>query len=151
MITDADVQAAEMRMTEKLNSIPHAIAARYDRRVSRIVVSLNTGLELAIPPHIVEGLNHARPAELAEIEISPTGLGLHFPTLDADLYIPSLLEGLFGSSHWMAAGLGKLGGSSRSEAKAAASRSNGKLGGRPRKTASQAKTPQKSRITRDFH
>ena len=136
MITDADVQAAEMRMTEKLNSIPHAIAARYDRRVSRIVVSLNTGLELAIPPHIVEGLNHARPAELAEIEISPTGLGLHFPTLDADLYIPSLLEGLFGSSHWMAAGLGKLGGSSRSEAKAAASRSNGKLGGRPRKTAS---------------
>ena len=136
MITDADVQAAEMRMTEKLNSIPHAIAARYDRRVSRIVVSLNTGLELAIPPHIVEGLNHARPAELAEIEISPTGLGLHFPTLDADLYIPSLLEGLFGSSHWMAVGLGKLGGSSRSEAKAAASRSNGKLGGRPRKTAS---------------
>ncbi|MCB1659318.1 MAG: DUF2442 domain-containing protein [Pseudomonadales bacterium] len=136
MITDADVQAAEMRMTEKLNSTPHAIAARYDRRVSRIVVSLNTGLELAIPPHIVEGLNHARPAELAEIEISPTGLGLHFPTLDADLYIPSLLEGLFGSSHWMAAGLGKLGGSSRSEAKAAASRSNGKLGGRPRKTAS---------------
>ena len=118
------------------NSTPHAIAARYDRRVSRIVVSLNTGLELAIPPHIVEGLNHARPAELAEIEISPTGLGLHFPTLDADLYIPSLLEGLFGSSHWMAAGLGKLGGSSRSEAKAAASRSNGKLGGRPRKTAS---------------
>ena len=136
MITDADVQAAEMRMTEKLNSTPHAIAARYDRRVSRIVVSLNTGLELAIPPHIVEGLNHARPAELAEIEISPTGLGLHFPTLDADLYIPSLLEGLFGSSHWMAVGLGKLGGSSRSEAKAAASRSNGKLGGRPRKTAS---------------
>jgi hypothetical protein len=136
MITDADVQAAEMRMTEKLNNTPHAIAARYDRRVSRIVVSLNTGLELAIPPHIVEGLNHARPAELAEIEISPTGLGLYFPTLDADLYIPSLLAGVFGSPHWMAAGLGKLGGSSRSEAKAAASRSNGKLGGRPRKTAS---------------
>ncbi|MCB1659588.1 MAG: DUF2442 domain-containing protein, partial [Pseudomonadales bacterium] len=83
-----------------------------------------------------EGLSHAKPSQLAEIEISPTGLGLHFPTLDADLYIPSLLEGLFGSSHWMAAGLGKLGGSSRSEAKAAASRSNGKLGGRPRKTAS---------------
>ena len=45
----------------------------------------------------MEGLNHARPAELAEIEISPTGLGLHFPTLDADLYIPSLLAGVFGS------------------------------------------------------
>jgi hypothetical protein len=43
--------------------------------------------------------------------------------------------GIFGSSNWMASGLGKLGGSSRSEAKASASRNNGKLGGRPKKTA----------------
>jgi hypothetical protein len=35
----------------------------------------------------------------------------------------------------MASGLGKLGGSSRSEAKASASRNNGKLGGRPKKAA----------------
>jgi hypothetical protein len=35
----------------------------------------------------------------------------------------------------IAAMLGKLGGSSKSKAKAAASRKNGKLGGRPRKKA----------------
>jgi hypothetical protein len=45
------------------------------------------------------------------------------------------LDSVFGSPHWMASGLGKLGGSSRSEAKASASRNNGKLGGRPKKTA----------------
>ena len=135
MITDADVRAAEMRMQATLDTAPRAIAARYDRRVSRIVISLSSGLELAFPPHIVEGLSEAKPADLADVEISPTGLGLHFPKIDADLYIPSLLDGVFGSRHWMASGLGKLGGSSRSEAKASASRNNGKLGGRPRKTA----------------
>ena len=134
MITDADVHAAEMRMQATLDTAPRAIAARYDRRVSRIVISLSSGLELAFPPHIVEGLSEAKPADLMDVEISPTGLGLHFPKIDADLYIPSLLDGVFGSSNWMASGLGKLGGSSRSEAKASASRNNGKLGGRPRKT-----------------
>ena len=56
MITDTDVQAAEMRMQETLSTSPRATMARYDRRVSRIVISLNSGLELAFPPHIVEGL-----------------------------------------------------------------------------------------------
>jgi hypothetical protein len=60
---------------------------------------------------------------------------LHFPKLDADLYLPALLEGLLGSKRWMAARLGKHGGQARSAAKAAASRENGKRGGRPRKHA----------------
>lgn len=50
----------------------------------------------------LQGLQHAQPVELAEIEISPTGLGLHFPLLDADVYIPSLLKGALGSRLWMA-------------------------------------------------
>jgi len=45
------------------------------------------------------------------------------------------LEGFLGSKRWMAAQLGKAGGQTRSKAKAAAARSNGKLGGRPRKTS----------------
>jgi hypothetical protein len=35
------------------------------------------------------------------IEISPSGLGLNFPALDADLYVPALLQGLLGSQAWM--------------------------------------------------
>jgi len=133
MITEHDVAVAEARMQDRLQTTPRAMAARYDRRVSRIVVTLNTGLELAIPPHIVEGLEQARPADLLVIEISPSGLGLHFPALDADIYLPGLLEGVFGSAQWMAAGLGKLGGASKSAAKSQAARENGKRGGRPRK------------------
>jgi hypothetical protein len=66
------------------------------------------------------------------------GFGLHFPALDADLYIPALLEGFFGSKRWMAARLGELGGKARSAAKARASRANGRMGGRPKKVATAA-------------
>ena len=51
---------------------------------------------------------------MSEIEISPSGLGIHFPRLDADLYLPALLEGFLGSRLWMAAEMGKRGGKATS-------------------------------------
>jgi Protein of unknown function (DUF2442) len=134
-ITDADVKRAEARMQARLKAGPRAVAARYDKRVARVVVQLETGLELAFPPHLAQGLAQAKPEDLAVIEISASGLGLHFPKLDADLYLPALLEGTLGSRKWMAGIMGRSGGLTRTPAKAAASRENGKLGGRPRKPA----------------
>jgi hypothetical protein len=134
-ITRADKEQAEKRMQALMRLTPRAISARYDRRHSKIVVGLDSGLELAFPSDLAEGLRNAKPADLSAIEISPTGLGLHFPKLDADLYIPGLLEGAFGSPSWMARVIGQKGGASKSEAKRLASRRNGKLGGRPRKVA----------------
>lgn len=133
--TEHEMAQAEQRM-QTLREHGHAIAARYDRRRARVVVSLNTGVEVAFPPKLAEGLAGAAPAELAKIEITPSGLGLHWPKLDADLYVPGLLAGAFGSQSWMAAQLGAAGGSVHSKAKARAARANGRLGGRPRKHSS---------------
>lgn len=117
---------------------PTAVAVRYDRRIGRVMVSLSTGYDVAFAPHDVQGLENASPADLDVIEISPSGLGLHFPKLDADLYLPALLEGVMGSKRWMAARLGQKGGKVRSASKTAASRNNGKLGGRPRRQLVEA-------------
>jgi hypothetical protein len=136
-ISDAAIQEAEQRMRTRRESGPHAVAARYDRRVGRIMVTLSNGLELAFPPHLAEGLADAKPADLAIIEITPAGLGLHWPKLDADLYLPALLQGVFGSPRWMAGLLGKSGGLARTAAKVAAARKNGRKGGRPRKLATK--------------
>lgn len=96
---DAAVATAERRRREE----PFAVAARFDRRIGRVMVRLNTGIEIAFSPHDMQGLELAKPADLREIEISPSGYGLHFPRLDADLYLPGLLDGVFGSRRWMAA------------------------------------------------
>ena len=133
-ITERDLAKAEKRMAAKREA-GHAVSARYDRRRSRVVVALNTGVELTFPTQLAEGLADASPDSLAEIEISPAGLGLHWPRLDADLYVPALLQGVFGSKRWMARQLGAEGGRSRTAAKIAASRENGRKGGRPRKVA----------------
>lgn len=136
-LTEQDVAKAERRMNERLKTGPYAVEAHYDRRVSRIIIMLNSGVELAIPPRLAEGLSDARPDQLDNIEVSPSGLGLYFPELDADLYVPALLEGVLGSRSWMARQLGTKGGSSMSAAKAKAARENGKKGGRPRSVSTQ--------------
>jgi len=135
-INDSDRLAAETKLQTQLKGVPKAIHARYDRRVSRVIIGLDNGLELAFPPRLAQGLEHATPADLAIIEISPLGDGLHWPAIDADLYVPGLLQGVFGSKSWMARHLGAAGGRARSGAKVAAARENGRKGGRPRKLAS---------------
>jgi hypothetical protein len=139
-IPDKHFEAANRRASARLRGSAIAIAARYDRRIGRIVIDLSSGLEVAFRANDAQGLEHAKPSELSKIEISPSGLGIHFPLLDADLYLPALLEGFLGSRRWMAAQMGKAGGAVSTKAKASASRRNGKLGGRPRKQKEPAPT-----------
>ncbi len=131
MITDEQFALANQRAAKKLANSHVATVAYYDDASARITISLSSGLELSFSPKTVQGLETALPVDLTEIEISPSGLGLYFPKVDTDLYIPSLLHGLLGTEKWMAEN-GRKGGSARTEAKIAASRENGKRGGRPR-------------------
>jgi hypothetical protein len=119
-------------------ALPRAVSAHYDRRIGRVVIHLSSGLDVAFSPRDAQGLEDATPSQLATIEISPSGFGIHFPKLDADLYLPALLEGFLGSRRWMASRLGAKGGKSRSAAKISAAKRNGLRGGRPREKTSAA-------------
>ena len=134
-ITKEEFAAANERAEQTKTESPVAVSVVYDRRIHRIVIALSSGLEIAFSPKNVEGLDTGHPDDFSDIQISPSGLGIYVPKLDADIYIPSLLQGFFGSRNWMAAQMGKKGGSMTSTAKSVASRNNGKLGGRPRKAA----------------
>ena len=133
-ISEQEFEQAQARAAETRQA-GHAVAARYDRKHGRVVVKLHNDVELAVPVGLVEGLADATPDDLADIEVTPTGLGLHWPRLDADVYVPALMQGVFGSRSWMAAQLGATGGKAISKAKADAARANGAKGGRPRKQA----------------
>lgn len=131
---DHEFEQAEDRAAA-LREHGYAVAARYDDSRARIVIELNNSVEIAFPPQLAEGLAGASAGDLADIVITPTGLGLHWPKLDADLYVPALLQGVFGTKRWMAAQLGAAGGKARTQAKVNASRENGRKGGRPRSRA----------------
>lgn len=133
-VSEHDLEKAAER-ADAARQAGHAIKARYDRRAERVVVGLSNGVQIAFPASLAEGLAQASADDLSEIEISPTGLGLHWPRLDADLYVPALMLGLFGSKTWMAVALGAAGGKASTAAKAAAARENGRKGGRPRHLA----------------
>jgi hypothetical protein len=130
---EVEFQSASKRASSRLRSSAIATAARYDHRTGRVVIQLSTGLQVAFRPNDAQGLENAKPEHLGKIEITPSGLGIHFPQVDADLYLPALLEGFLGSKRWMASEMGKVGGKASSDVKATAARRNGKLGGRPKK------------------
>lgn len=134
-IDDATFEKASEQGRRLLARGPLATAARYE--AGRIHVELNNGCAFEFPVEQAEGLAGAKAADLQAIEISATGLGLHWPKLDADLYVPALVKGVLGTRRWMAE-IGAAGGKAVTEAKAAAARVNGRLGGRPRKPRLEA-------------
>ena len=119
------IDARAFKAGRRRSPTPRAVAARFAN--GRMTIELDNGLELAFDPHRAHGLEQARATDLAQVEIAGPGTALHFPTLDAYFSIARLIEGFLGPMDW-----------SRREARAAASRSNGALGGRPRKVAATA-------------
>ncbi|MBV8046207.1 MAG: DUF2442 domain-containing protein [Paludibacterium sp.] len=89
--------AANHQALEPAGSFPGAVAARYDRRTSRVLITLSSGLQLAFSPDHVQGLEHVHPADLQDVRISPSGMGIYFPHLDVDLSIPVLLQAFLGA------------------------------------------------------
>ena len=130
LIDDATFAKASEQGRRLLVRGPLATAARYE--AGRIHVELDNGCAFEFPTEQAQGLAGAKASELQTIEISAAGLGLHWPKLDADLYVPTLVKGMLGTKRWMAE-IGAAGGKALTEAKAEAARANGRLGGRPRK------------------
>src|SRR5215469_7105506 len=106
MAVSDEFKAANRRAQRRRKPTPTAVAARYDRKSGRVQVNLGAGMDLTFSPQNVAGLEQATPNQLSKIQISPSGFGLYFPMLDADLYLRALLEGVLGSKKWMAARLG---------------------------------------------
>jgi hypothetical protein len=130
-VSDAQIDAALERGRVARLTEPRAKSARYDRSIGQVVVELTSGCTFAFPPRLAQGLEHATEDQLECVEILGAGHGLHWEMLDADLSVPGLLAGLFGTKSYMA----RRAGQATSPAKAKAARVNGAKGGRPRRSA----------------
>ena len=132
-MSDAQFKAAEARGREMLRAEPRAAAVCYDRATGRVVIELINGCIYGFPARLVQDLHGASDDDLAEIEVGGAGFNLHWPALDADLYVPALVSGIFGSRAWMAREFARVAGQATPPAKEATVRRNGAKGGRPHK------------------
>ena len=132
---EAQFDVAEARGQDLMTTAVRAAEARYDHATGRVTLELTNGCAYAFPAQLVQDLNGATDDQLADVEVDGMGFNLHWPALDADLYVPALVSGLFGTRDWMTRELARHAGQATSPAKAAAARANGAKGGRPRKTA----------------
>ncbi|NYE23183.1 DUF2442 domain-containing protein [Pigmentiphaga litoralis] len=130
-LNNAEIDAAIERGKIARASEPRAASARFDTDAGRVTVELENGCVFAFPPGLVQELATATLDQLGQVQVIGNGFGLYWEALDADVAIPSLMAGLFGTQAWMA----RRAGQTTSPAKAAAARHNGALGGRPRKSA----------------
>src|SRR5437764_3145909 len=101
-----------------------------------LILKLSDGCRCVIPREELQGLQSATKQQISQFEILGGGTGLHWPALDVDLYVASLLQGIYGNRRWMAK-IGRCGGLAKSPEKKKASRANGRVGGRPRKGAAE--------------
>src|SRR5580765_3323514 len=130
---DRQFTTATVRGNAILDRESRATAVRYDRRSRKIVIELNNGCTLLVPPELAEGLRGASPADLAVAKVLGPGTAVSWPKLDVQFSVTGLLAGIFGTRAWMAE-IGRTGGRVKSAAKSHAARRNGAKGGRPRQT-----------------
>lgn len=134
--TDGDFEAA-LERAKVHDDEPVAQSVEYVPRLNLLIVGLSNHRRLVLPVEELQGLEHATHEQLKNYELVGRGTGISFPELDADFYVPGLIEGVYGTRRWMAE-LGKKGGSATTEAKRRAARQNGVKGGRPKKAAAVA-------------
>jgi len=121
--TEEEFAAITRRTSDRMKRELLAVSARYDRRGGRVMITLNNGAVVGFPLASLPGLEGAQPDDLRHIAVQGEGYGLHVACLDADISVPQLLADQLGSTVMK-----------RAVVRASASRANGRLGGRPRKS-----------------
>lgn len=92
MAVTAEAFEAANRRGKALEDEYAAAKAIYDRPTGRVVIELESGVVLGSPPAVIQGLESAKDSDLDQVRLTPSRLGLHFPTLDVDLSIPALFH-----------------------------------------------------------
>ena len=113
---------------------PLARTVEHIPALNLLIVGLSNHRRLVLPIEDLQGLGNATHKQIQNYELLGRGTGIGFPDLDVDLYVPALIEGVYGNRRWMAQ-LGKKGGKAKTEAKRKAAKANGAKGGRPTRAA----------------
>src|ERR1700684_2171809 len=99
--TDAEIDAA-LERAKLLEDEPLAQTVEHNQTLHILIVGLSNGRRLVLPVEELQGLEGATHKQLQNYELPGRGTGISWPNLNADLYVPSLIEGRYGTRRWMA-------------------------------------------------
>ena len=126
----AQIPGAKARAARSRKRGLRAISVKYDAQSKRVVMETTTGHLFGFPVAAIPSLRDARAEDLRQVELTPSGSGLHWDNLDVDLDVPALILSVLGRQERVRE-LARAAGSVTSEKKAAAAKANGAKGGRP--------------------
>ncbi len=114
---------------------PEATAVKFsfNRKDRSISIELPGSVVLKFPASNIKELHRATDEEIEQGQLIARGTLLRWEKFNADYSVDGFTHGRFGTQEWMRE-LARRGGRSKSRAKAAAARSNGLRGGRPRRS-----------------
>jgi hypothetical protein len=103
LTTDEEIDRA-LKAARKEPPVPLAVDVQYldGENFDVFVLKLQDGRLHLLQRKDLQGLQHATKKQLKNIEIIMGGSGLSWPDLEADHYVPALLENVFGNREWMA-------------------------------------------------
>jgi hypothetical protein len=113
----------------ELEAANGAAAAKYDRRRDVLIVTMKSGAVATMPRKLFPELARASAEELSDLEITPLCTSILFRSLEEAISVFGLIREAFGINVQ-----NRIAGMTTSQARAQASRRNGKRGGRPKAT-----------------
>jgi hypothetical protein len=134
LTTDAHLREAAKAARRRDETATKIRAASYDAERDSIVAELSTGATLSVPRSAIPGFARAEGAALADLSLTPGNEGLWSDAVDDGVLLEQLLVLAAGETTLATLGA-RINAGKKSPARAAASRANGRKGGRPRKDA----------------
>src|SRR3954470_2422277 len=126
----AQIPRAKARAAQARDKGMRAVSVKDDADSERVLIETTTGHLFGFPTSGIPSLRDAATEDLQQVELSPSGSGLHWDRLDVDLDVPTLILSMLGRRERVRE-LARAAGSVTTEKKAAAAKLNGAKGGRP--------------------
>jgi hypothetical protein len=130
--SEDEIQRAVQAGRQRRQTQRRASGVRFEPDRDAIEIELTDGVAVRLPRAMIDEFRGVAPADMADLRVSPAGNGIRLDRHDSVISVHGLIAALATPGD-MAASLGKLSGSAKTQKKRESARANGAKGGRPLK------------------